>query len=363
MVRKATKLTIILGLLVLACSITQAHNLFVEPQALEELPVAAPAEDDFSFETPFLIDNVIDSQAIFSYLTPGDVDVFEFVIAPADLSTGPVLVSASALPPACLETQNNYPVTALVGPGLPPPPVDLDLPFQVPCGMGVVVANNPVVREGARPIFDLDTAEPDLNLGIGWFLPLGLTQDCLLNNPFLCDFSNTIAQPVFAPGTYRIVMYDPNGKEQDYTANIGFSEENFTPNPEVEDLARDNGLLHTRCREPLSESFGLAVSRAPDRSNSVPLDEQILSGKAYIFLTPIFPETDIKKVFFFIDGYRIKTEKKAPYDLRGTVRSKMAAPLRTHRFSNGRHTVRAVIKLKSGGKLSISSKFWIVNER
>lgn len=230
-----------------------AHNLFVEPQTLLENPSQAPTEDDFSFAAPFLIDNVIDSRAIFSYLTPGDIDVFEFEVTPADVAFGPVFVSASALPPACQETRDHYPVTALMGPvpGFPQPP-PASLPFEVPPGMGVIVADNPVIEEGGRPIFDLDTAEPELNLGIGWFLPLGLTQECLLINPFLCNFSNTIAQPVFAPGIYSIIMWNPDGKEQDYTANIGFSEENLIRSPEIEDLIRDNALLHTSCNENIT---------------------------------------------------------------------------------------------------------------
>ena len=343
--------------------LASAHNLFIEEQILLENPAEAPPKDDFSFRNPFQIDNVIDSQAIFSYLTRGDVDVFEFKITPADLTSGPVLVSASALPPACVETQNNYPITALIGPGLPEPGIDRRLPFQVLCDMGVIVADNPVVKKGGRSIFDLDTAEPELGLGIGWFLPLGLTQKCLLTPPPFCDFSNTIAQPVFAAGTYRIIMYDPSGKEQDYTANIGFSEENFIPNPKIEDLVRDNGHLHTFCNEPVNESFDLAVSMTPDRSKPLPLEEQILSEDVYIFLTPKFPKSEIKKVRFFFDGSRVKTEKDAPYDLRGTLNSKNAIPFRTRRRSNGHHTLRAEITFKSKGKLSVSSAFSIFNKR
>ena len=147
MLKKILYSAVLLGILTVFGQYAFAHNLFVEPQTLLENPSQAPPKDDFSFMTPFQIDNVTDSQAIFSYLTPGDVDVFEFQITPEDVAFGPVLVSASALPPACLETQNNYPVTALIGPGLPPPPVDIRLPFQVPCDMGVVIANNPVVKK------------------------------------------------------------------------------------------------------------------------------------------------------------------------------------------------------------------------
>ena len=376
MAKKTLNLLIVFGMLTVFGPLALAHILDIEPQILEEIPVPVLPKDksDFSFETPYLIDKVVkigdkkvkigvvDSQAIFSYLTPGDVDFFKFKITPNDLKTGPVLVSASALPPACVENQNNYPITALIGTRLPRPPVDLKLPFQVPAGKGVIIANNPVIKKGGRPIFDIDIAEPGLELGIAWFLPLGLTMECLLNPPPLCDFSNTIFQFISVPGTYWIAIFDPSGKVQDYTANIGFSEINFVPNPEIEDLVRDNGHLHTPCHEPVNESYDLAVSTKSDRSNPLPLAEQILSDDVYIFLTPSFPESEIKKVKFCLEGCRVKTERYAPYDLRGTRDSGEAAPLRTHRLSNGRYTIRADITFYSGGKLSVSAAFYVFNE-
>jgi hypothetical protein len=234
-----------------------AHNVSVEPQALYAVPYFAPASSDFSFTSPDVLPNVVDSQAIFSYLSVGDVDVFSFEVTAEQVALGPVLVAASALPPGCFEYQNVYPVTALLGPqapspfgppGLPAPAAGLDLPFSVPAGLGVVVAQNPKIPfPGKREIFALE--ESDLG-DISWFLPQGLSQYCLLEAPYLCDFSNTIAQPVFYPGTYYIAIWNPTGLPTDYTANIGYSEENYTPNPEAEDLIRDNALLHRSCHEP-----------------------------------------------------------------------------------------------------------------
>ncbi len=353
-------LAIALGVLYFFGQSASAHNLFVEPQTLLETPSEAPAEDDFSFAAPFQIENVKDSQAIFSYLTPGEVDVFEFEVTPQDIAFGPVLVTASALPPACHETINNYPVTALMGPGLPPPSVDL--PFEVPPGMGVILANNPKVGPGnERSIFDIDIAEPELDLGIGWFLPQGITQDCLLNNPRQCDFSNSIALPVFVPGIYNIIVYDPDGKAQDYTANIGSSEENRIPNPEVEDLIRDNNLLHTACSQTEGEVFGLTVSENSNRSNSLPLENQTLSGNAYISLSPLFPQLKIRKVHFFLDGWFYKTEWHAPYDLRGTWSNGTAATLRTYYLNNGSHSLRAKVILASGKTFSVTTEFMVSN--
>jgi len=360
MIIKKYALALALNVLCLFGQLAFAHNLFVEPQTLLETPSDAPAEDDFSFEAPFLIENVNDSQGIFSYLTPGEVDVFEFEVTIQDVAFGPVVVAASALPPACQETMNNYPVTALMGPGLPPPSVDL--PFEVPPGMGVIVANNPKVELGKeRSIFDLDTAAPELNLGISWLLPQGLTLDCLLNDISQCDFSNSIALPVFVPGIYSIIMYDPDGKAQDYTANIGLSEENFIPNTKVQDLVRDNNLLHTACSKTVGEVFGLTVSTDSKRSNPLPLENQKLSGYANISLSPLFPQLEIEKVNFFLDGRFYKTEWHAPYDLRGTRRSGTAYPLRTYYLRNGSHSIRAEVIVASGKSFSVTTSFMVLN--
>lgn len=243
-----------------------AHNIDIEEQALWWVPLLAPDEADFSWLNPYQIDKfkfdqgnlvrvlgVEDSLAVFSYLTPGDVDVYEFTVLPQDFPPPPappfVLVAASALPPACSEYRTAYPVTALVGYGLPAPDEAMDLPFDVPFGMGVVMADNPRVHRHQRAIFDL-SAEVEALGNTAWFLPDGLTQDCLLHAPWLCDFSNTIAQPVFVPGTYYIVMWNPSGRPIDYTANIGFSEENFEPNEDLEELVKDNGLVHLPCKDP-----------------------------------------------------------------------------------------------------------------
>lgn len=257
MLEKFTCAALLSGGTLLLSGNALAHNVSIEEQALYPIPFFAPAATDFSWSNPDALASVTDSQAIFAYLSFGDVDVYSFHVTPADLAFGPVLVAASALPPGCLEYQNVYPVTALVGPqapspfgppGLPAPTPGLGLPFSVPAGMGVVVAQNPrIPYPGKREIFALE--EGDLG-DISWFLPKGLSQHCLLEAQWLCDFSNTIAQPVFYPGTYYLAIWNPTGIATDYTANIGFSEANYTPNPEAEDLIRDNALLHRSCHEP-----------------------------------------------------------------------------------------------------------------
>lgn len=202
-----------------------AHVPFIEEEVVRRTGKVQPAED-YSFENPFIIELPIEeSMAMFSYLHNKDVDFFKFTITPDQIGFDPItgaptpLISASALPPACRSFRNAYPVTALMGPGLPPAPADVKLPFDVPPGLGVVFADNPTVRPASdRPVFNFPEGD------YAWFLPQGLTENCLLNAPQTCDFSNTISTPVFVPGDYYLVIWDPKGKKMDYTANVGFRE-------------------------------------------------------------------------------------------------------------------------------------------
>jgi hypothetical protein len=254
--RRALVLAAIVGLVMQGTAL--AHTPTIEPQATYTIPAFAPASADYSFSAPRELTSITASQAVFSYLTWGDVDFYKFSVTPQDLAMGPVIVAASALPPACFEYQNVYPVTALMGPqapspfgppGLPPATPEMGLPFAVPAGMGVVKAENPHVQyPDKREIFHL---EESVELGeISWFLPEGLSQECLLTNQAACDFTNTISQPVFYPGTYYLAIWNPNGVPTDYTANIGFIENGVEGTPEVNDMIRDNGLLHRSCHEP-----------------------------------------------------------------------------------------------------------------
>jgi hypothetical protein len=74
--------------------------------------------------------------------------------------------------------------------------------------------------------------------------------ECLFDVPPSCDFTNTISVPVFVPGRYYIVMWDPDGQPQDYTANIGFLEGGAAADPDVVEAVRDNGWLHHPCGIP-----------------------------------------------------------------------------------------------------------------
>jgi hypothetical protein len=270
---KRTLLTAAISLFIIAIFATVGfgHIISVEGQAYFKIPWHADEDEDFSFENPFVVTRFVqdpdgnelyvgpeESQAVSAYLTQDDFDVYQVIVGPDDIPQigPPLIISASALPPACQQTRKNYPVTALLGPlyaGIPAPTPDLDIPFEVPPGYGIIIAANPEVgKKEQRPIFDIDSADPELALGLSYFLPLGLTQECLLYAPFTCDYSNTISQPIFVPGSYYIVMWDPDGKQQDYTANIGFLEEvsEVIDQSEMQEIVKDNALLHRPCKDP-----------------------------------------------------------------------------------------------------------------
>ncbi len=234
------KLFIIVITVLLFASISlQAHLPYIE-------------ENNFSFAAPFVIaptsdggpPNVMRSRAIFAYLDEGDHDVYKFTLLPSDfqqpvldangnpqfdqngniiMQFSPVFVTGSALPPACEQYKHFYPKTALLGIGLPQ--YDGCLPFDVPPGYGAVVADNPKVKDRAVMT----------EVGIWWYLPDGLTQDCLYTAPWTCDYTNTIAQAVFAPGTYYIVVFNDTNRPGDYTANIGVLEGFDPPKTEAQE--------------------------------------------------------------------------------------------------------------------------------
>ena len=236
-------------------SVALAHIPDIEPQAMCAIPAFAPASADYSFSFPYDLGDVADSRSISAYLTWGDVDYYKFEVTAADVAMGPKIVSAQALAPACFEYQNVYPTLALIGPqrpgpfgppGLPAPTSDMHLPFTVPAGMGVIAKTNPpIYYPEKRPIFSVE----EEGLSLSFFLPKGLTDECLRTNPTACDFTNTIAQPVFYPGTYYIVMWNPAMIPTDYIASVGFSEAHYDPDPEILEKLKE-GVLHRTCHTP-----------------------------------------------------------------------------------------------------------------
>lgn len=271
-------------------SSVRAHIPFIEAEAREADPASLSAEQraemDYSFENPFPhqedIDfqnepgntfqyDGIDSMAVNGYLVPGEVDVFRLV--PAENDSGalpfPGAVLASALPPACGELVDQFPLVALVGPGLPREadvldqlPFDIDDASEVPqpeAGMnGALFAPNPTIDP--REVF-----VEDVVTGLSWFLPAGTTQECLegqgpAGNPFQdCETLENSIVAVTSPTqpydlmlgeTYYVAIWDPDGEAQDYTIALGITDAHYVNRPNINSEIECFQLLHDTCTAP-----------------------------------------------------------------------------------------------------------------
>ena len=269
--------TIMLPLFFVLTQTVSAHLLDVEEQNVIrtgeynedglEILLSEPkpwknTDGDASWHMPHYIQfPLMDSQAIFSWLDPEDVDVYQFTLWPADIIQAQTLgfptafVFAAPIPPACNQTRNHYPAIALVAPfGTAPvqDPAFFDLPFEVPPGHGVLPMYNTRAHGGEeRPIFVLPPEDTDEPLNLSWFLPSG----CMTEPYFDCSVSDTLALPVFAPFvSYYLVVWNPAGNAIDYTLNLGIDEGNFQNFSNIEDMVRDNNHLHTPCTEPYPEN-------------------------------------------------------------------------------------------------------------
>ncbi len=270
---KVIKFILLSLTLILACSVANAHLLDVEEQNVIrtgeynddglEILLSEPrpwqrTDGDASWDWPHVIKfPLLDSQAIFSWLDPEDVDVYQFLVTPYDAAQGASLgfggafVIAAPIPAACNQTKNRYPAIALVAPfGTAPvqPPEWFDLPFEVPPGHGVLPVFNTPAEEGEeRPIFVLPPEDTDIPLNLSWFLPSG----CVTEPHFDCSRSDTLGAPIFVPFTVAyLVVWNPAGNGIDYTLNLGVDENNFQSFTNIEDMVRDNNHLHTPCTPP-----------------------------------------------------------------------------------------------------------------
>ncbi len=107
--------------------------------------------------------------------------------------------------------------------------------------------------------------------------------------------------------------------------------------------------------EPQASS-GLRFSRSAERSSSEALDGAILSGRVYIFMRAA---AETSKVAFYLDDARQprQTEHIEPFDFAGTAAGGRAQPFDMSTLSEGRHTIRAVSTLASGGSKQVEATF------
>ncbi len=126
-------------------------------------------------------------------------------------------------------------------------------------------------------------------------------------------------------------------------------------------LTASDDLMVIVNSEPSSENFGLEISSRSNRSRAQNLEGAVAIDNVCIFLTPIFPESDIDHVNFRLDGRFIKRESLAPYDLRGTRSRQRCRKLDTEDLRDGSHTVRAKIFFDSGETATVSAEFSVRN--
>src|SRR5262245_8631572 len=99
----------------------------------------------------------------------------------------------------------------------------------------------------------------------------------------------------------------------------------------------------------------LSWSRNADRSSAMPLDGQILSGNAFVFVTP---SEKLAKVTFFVDAKPVaaRIDSEAPFDLVGGS-ADAADSFDTLTLADGAHTLDAKLEFVSGGPTTLHAAF------
>jgi hypothetical protein len=210
---------------------------------------------DYSIDRPMVLpDPIIKSRAFYSWFETGDdIDVFAFEVK------GTVRLFAQGIVPVCQGYEEVLPWFAVVGPGLPEPPVDL--PFELPPGYGAYVVEN-VPPWTARDVF----YEP---FGDKWYF----------DGP-------TFDQDVSTPGMWYLYYWNPYKVPGDYVAVVG-SEELWDPFDIMRafiftPMIRKGEELHIACRvcpyvdnRVLKDSDGDGISDLCDNCPKVPNPDQI----------------------------------------------------------------------------------------
>ena len=105
------------------------------------------------------------------------------------------------------------------------------------------------------------------------------------------------------------------------------------------------GFVSEYIPQKFGNRYNLLMSVSPDRSGSVSLDNQIVSGIIYVFTGP---DAGVKRVSFSLDGVAHREENYAPYDYDGTAPNGQALPTGTTLLSDGEHQITATITRTDG---------------
>jgi hypothetical protein len=169
---------------------------------------------DWSFEFPYIIpEGEFDlARAAHVWLSKGDVDVAKYTAAEGEQ----ICAQLSAIPPACVQYKNYYPIIGILGPGVP----DRDpFPFEYPedCkDCGFMVTNPPKAKPGEERYS-------------GWG-PIGAFPE--VGYWYYFDWTKDVLQLwMEGPGNFYIVIYHPQGKPGDVLAMWGWDECEYNYNP------------------------------------------------------------------------------------------------------------------------------------
>ena len=141
-----------------------------------------------------------------------------------------------------------------------------------------------------------------------------------------------------------------------YSATIRVSDPAAVNNPQTIDVVVTISPGNT------GGSAQILHSKSADRSDSAPLEGQIIGGNVYIFVSVDSPTDRVR--FYLNDpnaqGGPFQTENRAPWDLLGGS-TDAANPLDTNSLGDGPQLVTAVVELTSGETETVHASYQIAN--
>jgi len=217
----------------------------------------APVElggQDWSFEFPYIIpEGEFDlARAANIWLSRGDVDVAKYTAAAGEQ----ICAQLSVIPPACLQLEKFYPVIGILGPGVPNDDV---FPFEdlrpadcQNCGYKEMHPTKPKRGEERPTAWGPGGAFP--TLGYWYYL----------------DWTTDVLQLwMEGPGSFYIVIYNPEGKPGDALAMWGWDECETHYNPADMYMHDYNAHIadrfnstRIRCRPAESHEMGVGIPDA-----------------------------------------------------------------------------------------------------
>ncbi len=167
-------------------------------------------QEDYSFDAPYIVEDVTNSKSIHAALTsPDDVDVYLIRIEE------PTRIYTTTNVPFCPQFATFGVTYALTGPGLPAP--ESALPFDLPEGHGAVIVRDQPGSAEDRPT---------------WLEPFSGRQMYTAPEYAIDDAP---------PGDYRMVVWSERGETGNYIAVIGEAE--IFNAPEIQQVRMTSPLL------------------------------------------------------------------------------------------------------------------------